>query len=57
VSTGLSAVGRQIRDAQDNVDRSVQHVQALQAQLKDQIGAVTQQLGAIDADRQQLLTQ
>jgi hypothetical protein len=51
------AVGRQIRDAQDNVDLSVQQIQALQARLKDQIGAVTQRLGAMDAERQQLLTQ
>jgi chromosome segregation ATPase len=51
------AVGRQIRDAQDNADRSVQQVRALQDQLKDQISAVTGRLNAMDAERQQLLTQ
>jgi hypothetical protein len=51
------AVGRQIRDAQDNVDRSLQQVQALQDQLKEQTGTVTERLDALDAERQQLLTQ
>ena len=51
------AVGRQIRDAQDNVDRSIQQVQALQSRLEDQTGKVTDRLHAIDAERQQLLTQ
>ena len=51
------AVGRQIRDAQDNVDRSVQQVRALQGQFKDQIGTVTERLNAMDAERQQLLAQ
>jgi hypothetical protein len=51
------AVGRQIRDAQDNVDRSVQQVQALRDRLEYQIGTVTERLGAMDAERQQLLTQ
>jgi len=51
------AVGRQIRDAQDNAERSVQQVQVLQDRLKDQIGAVTERLSAMDAERQQLLTQ
>jgi hypothetical protein len=51
------AVGRQIRDAQDNVYRSVRQVQALQDRLKDQIGAVTERLDAMGAARQQLLTQ
>jgi hypothetical protein len=51
------AVGRQIRDAQDNADRSVQQVQALQDRLKYQIGAVAERLHAMDAERQQLLTQ
>ena len=51
------AVGRQIRDAQDNVDRSVEQVQALQDQLKDQIGTVTERLGAMDTELRQLLTQ
>jgi hypothetical protein len=50
------AVGRQIRDAQDNVDQSVQQVNALQDRLKDQIDAVTKRLAAMDAERQQLLT-
>ncbi len=56
IATDL-AVGQQIRDAQDNVDRSVQQVRALQDQLKDQIGAATKTLDAMDAERQQLLTQ
>jgi chromosome segregation ATPase len=51
------AVGQQIRSAQDNVDQSLQQVSALQGRLKDQIGTVTKQLDAIDAERQQLLTQ
>jgi hypothetical protein len=51
------AVGRQIRDAQDNVDRSVQQVQALQDRLKDQIGSVTERLSAMDGQREQLLSQ
>jgi hypothetical protein len=51
------AVGQQIRNAQDNVDQSLQQVSALQDRLKDQIGTVTKQLDAIDAERQQLLTQ
>jgi len=51
------AVGQQIRDAQDNVDQSVQQVNALQDRLKDQLDAVTKRLAAMDAERQQLLTQ
>jgi chromosome segregation ATPase len=51
------AVGRQIRDAQDNVDQSVQQVRALQARLEDQIGTVTKQLDTMETERQQLLTQ
>jgi len=51
------AVGRQIREAQDNVDRSVQQIQELQDRLKDQIGTVTERLDAMDAERQQLLSQ
>jgi len=51
------AVGRQIRDAQDTVDRSLQQVQALQDRLKDQTGTVTERLNALDTERQQLLTQ
>lgn len=50
------AVGQHIRDAQDNVDRSVQQVRALQDRLKDQIGAVTGKLDTMDAERQHLLT-
>ena len=51
------AVGRQIREAQDNVDRSVQQIQELQDRLKHQIGTVTERLDAMDAERQQLLSQ
>jgi hypothetical protein len=51
------AVGQQIRDAQDNVDQSVQQVNALRDRLKDQIDTVTKRLAAMDAERQQLLTQ
>jgi hypothetical protein len=51
------AVGQQIRNAQDSVDQSLQQVSTLQSRLKDQIGTVTKQLDAIDAERQQLLTQ
>jgi hypothetical protein len=51
------AVGHQIRDAQDNVDQSVQQVNALQDRLRDQIGTVTKRLDAMEAERQQLLTQ
>jgi DNA repair exonuclease SbcCD ATPase subunit len=50
------AVGQHIRDAQDNVDRSVQQVRALQDRLKDQIGAVAGKLDTMDAERQHLLT-
>jgi hypothetical protein len=51
------AIGQQIRDAQDNVDRSAQQVRALQDRLKDQIGTVSEKVDAMDAERQQLLTQ
>lgn len=51
------AVGQQIRDAQDNAERSAQQVRALQDQIKRQIAAVCERLSAIDAQRQQLLTQ
>jgi len=51
------AVGRQIRDAQDNVDRSVQQVRTLRDQLQDQLGAVNRRLAAMDAEREQLITQ
>jgi hypothetical protein len=50
------AVGRQIRDAQDNVERSEQQVRALQDRLTQQIGTVTEQLQAMDAEREQLLS-
>jgi hypothetical protein len=49
-------VGRQIREAQDNVGRSVQQVRALRDRLRDQIDAATGRLDAIDAERRQLLT-
>jgi hypothetical protein len=51
------AVGSQIRDAQDNVDRSMQQVRALQDRLGGQVRTVTERLAAMDADRQSLLTQ
>ena len=50
-------VGRQIREAQDNVDRSVQQVRALRDRLRDQIGTITGRLDAMDPERRQLLTQ
>src|ERR1700722_1645158 len=50
-------VGRQIREAQNNVGRSVQQVRALRDRLRDQIGTVTGRLDAMDAERRQLLTQ
>src|SRR5258708_4579923 len=50
------AVGHQIRDAQDNVGRSVQQVRALQDRLRGQISTVTERLDAMAAQRQQLLT-
>jgi uncharacterized protein with GYD domain len=50
-------VGGQIRQAQDNVGRSVQQVRALRDRLREQTGAVTGQLDAMDAERRQLLTQ
>ncbi len=51
------AAGRQIRDAQDNAAQSVQQAGTLQERLNDQIGTVTGRLDAMDAERQQLLTQ
>jgi chromosome segregation ATPase len=51
------AVGQQIRAAQDNVERSVQQVQALQDRLKDQVAGISQRLDAMDAERRQILTQ
>ena len=49
------AVGRQIRDAQDTVDRSIQQVSALQDRLDDQTEWVTERLEAMDAERGRLL--
>jgi hypothetical protein len=51
------AVGRQIRDAQENAERCAQQVRALQDQLRGQIDAVTCRLDAMNDERQQLLTQ
>jgi hypothetical protein len=51
------AVGRQIRDAQDHVGRSVQQVRALRNRLGDQVSTVTRRLDALAAERQQQLTQ
>jgi hypothetical protein len=51
------AVGQQIRDAQDTAGQSVQQVRELQDRLKDLIDTVTRRLTAMDAERQQLLTQ
>jgi hypothetical protein len=49
------AVGRQIREAQDNVERSAQQVRALRDRLEDQVDWVTGRLGAMDAERGRLL--
>jgi hypothetical protein len=49
------AVGRQIRDAQDNVERSAQQVRALRDRLEDQVDWVTDRLDAMDAERRRLL--
>jgi hypothetical protein len=51
------AVGHQIHDAQDNVDRSIQQVRSLQDRLKGQITTVSGRLEMIVGQRQQLLTQ
>jgi hypothetical protein len=51
------AVSDPIRDVQDNVDQSVQQVRTLLSQLSNQISAVTRQLDAMAAERQQLLAQ
>ncbi len=48
-------VGRQIRDAQDNVGRSMRQASALQLRLEDQVRMVTGRLDAMDAERRQLL--
>jgi chromosome segregation ATPase len=50
------AVGQQIREAQDNVDRSVRQVGALKQQLEGQVANVTRQLDATAGEREQLLT-
>lgn len=50
------AVGRQIRDAQDNVHQSIQQVRGLQDQLASQLNTVKDRLDSISAERQQLLT-
>lgn len=50
------AVGRQIRDAKDNVRRSAEQVGAVRERLDDQIDAVTRQLAAMDEERERLLT-
>jgi DNA repair exonuclease SbcCD ATPase subunit len=50
------AVGQQIREAQDTVSRSADQVSSLRGRLKEQIGAVTQRLDVMDAERKQLLT-
>ncbi len=50
------AVGHQIRQAQDNVDRSVRLVGDVQARLTDRLAAAQQRLAAIEAERQDLLT-
>jgi len=50
------AVGHQIRQAQDNVDRSVRVVGELRVQLADRIAKAQSRLSAIDAERQELLT-
>jgi hypothetical protein len=49
------AVGRQIREAQKNVDRSDQQVRGLRDRLEDQIDWVTGRLGTMDAERGLLL--
>jgi len=49
------AVGRQIREAQDSVERSAQQVGALQDRLADQVDWVTERLEAIGAERGRLL--
>lgn len=49
------AVGRQIRDAQDTVDRSIEQVSALRDRLENQTEWVTRRLGAMDEERERLL--
>jgi chromosome segregation ATPase len=50
------AVGRQIRDAQDHVGRSVQQVRALQDRLRHQASTVKKRLDRLAAERRQQLT-
>ncbi len=50
------AVGHQIRQAQGNVDRSIQLVGDVRAQLTDRVTQAQDRLAAIEADRQELLT-
>lgn len=50
------AIGRQIRDAQAQADYSLQQVRALRSQLAAQTAAAAQQLQAMDAEREQMLT-
>jgi chromosome segregation ATPase len=49
------AVGRQIRDAQDTVERSAWQVSELRSRLGSQLAALGERLAAIDAEREQLL--
>jgi hypothetical protein len=51
------AVGHQIRQAQDTVDRSVQLVAEVRAKLADRTAAANERVAAIEAQRQQLLVQ
>jgi chromosome segregation ATPase len=51
------AVGQHIRDAQANVDNSLQQVRALQDRLQGQISTVSAQLDSMSAEREQLLAQ
>jgi multidrug resistance efflux pump len=50
------AVGHQIRQAQDNVDRSAQLVGEVRARLTERIDQAQERLAAITAQREQLLT-
>jgi hypothetical protein len=50
------AVGHQIRQAQDTVDRSVQLVGDVRAKLTSRTAAAQERVAAIEAQRQQLLT-
>lgn len=51
------AVGRQIRDAQGNVDQSADQVRALRDRLTELTAAASDRLSAIDAERKNLLAQ